>query len=84
MSNMALINFISINARGLNTKEKRLKFYNWLHDSKIDIALDIDIINRHSSNDGRKILIGVKIGKTDLTLVNIYVPNNESHRIQFF
>lgn len=127
MSNMALINFISINARGLNTKEKRLKFYNWLHDSKIDIALiqethftqknefnyncnwrgksihcfsdstyskgvsvlfkkdlDIDIINRHSSNDGRKILINVKIGETDLTLVNIYAPNNESHRIQFF
>lgn len=39
MSDMTLINFVSVNARGLNTKEKRLKFYNWLHDSKVDIAL---------------------------------------------
>lgn len=29
-------------------------------------------------------MINVKIGETDLTLVNIYAPNNESHRIQFF
>lgn len=38
MSNMVLINFIFINVRGFNIKEKRLKFYNWLYDLKIDIV----------------------------------------------
>ena len=33
---------VSVNARGLNTKEKRIKFYSWLKDSKIDIAFLCD------------------------------------------
>lgn len=35
---MDQLNFVFANVRGLNTKEKRLKFYNWLSDSKVDIA----------------------------------------------
>lgn len=38
MITMDRLNFFSANVRGLNTKEKRLKFYNWLSDSKVDIA----------------------------------------------
>ena len=124
---MDQFNFVSANVRGLNTKEKRLKFYNWLSDSKVDIAfiqethyverneflynsiwpgksihcysdsplsrgvsilirkgLEIEILAIHRSNDGRKLLINVKIGDIDLTLVNIYAPNNETYRVQFF
>ena len=35
---MSKLNIVSVNAMGLNTKEKRIKFYSWLKDSKIDIA----------------------------------------------
>ena len=35
---MSKLNIVSVNARGLNTKEKQIKFYSWLKDSKIDIA----------------------------------------------
>lgn len=34
---MEKLNFVSANVRGINTKEKRLKFYNWLSDSKVDL-----------------------------------------------
>ena len=34
---MASLKFISVNARGLNSKEKREKFYNWISDSKFDV-----------------------------------------------
>ena len=121
------LKFLSVNVRGLNTKEKRLKLFNWLKYSKTDIVflqethfteeneslynfswygkiihcfsdstfsrgvsiltkngLDINILNTHRSNDGRKLLINVKLNDVEFTLVNIYAPNNETHRIQFF
>ena len=34
---MASLKFFSVNARGLNSKEKREKFYNWISDSKCDV-----------------------------------------------
>ena len=34
---MASLKCISVNARGLNSKEKREKFYNWISDSKFDV-----------------------------------------------
>ena len=36
---MDKLQFISVNARGLNTNEKRIKLYDWLRDSNIDIAI---------------------------------------------
>ena len=46
--------------------------------------LPVDIINVHKSVDGRKLLINVKIDQNIITLVNIYAPNNEQHRVDFF
>ena len=36
---MEKLQFILVNARGLNTNEKRIKLYDWLRDSNIDIAI---------------------------------------------
>lgn len=36
---MAMLKFISINTRGLNSKEKRDKFYSWIIDTNIDVIL---------------------------------------------
>ena len=36
---MDKLQFISVNASGLNTNEKRIKLYDWLRDSNIDIAI---------------------------------------------
>ena len=33
------LKIISVNVIGLNTYEKRVKIYDWLNDSKIDIAI---------------------------------------------
>ena len=33
------LKIISVNVRGLNTYEKRVKIYDWLSDSKKDIAI---------------------------------------------
>ena len=118
---------LSVNVRGLNTYEKRVKVFDWLCDIKTDIIflqethfiekneykynarwfgesyhcfsdssfsrgvsilfrknLPVDIINVHKSVDGRKLLINVKIDQNIITLVNIYAPNNEQHRVDFF
>ena len=40
--------------------------------------------NHHISQDGRRILINFNYNKEDFTIVNIYAPNNEQERIQFF
>lgn len=45
---------------------------------------NIDILNVHKSNDGRKLLVNAKIDETLLTIVNLYAPNKESDRITFF
>ena len=121
------LKIISVNVRGLNTYEKRIKVYDWLNDSQIDIAilqethyveknvskydarwfgksvhsfsdstfsrgvsvlirkdLDIEILNSHSSVDGRKLLLNVKFDNNICTIVNIYAPNTELSRIEFF
>ena len=118
---------ISVNVRGLNTDEKRIKLYSWLNDINIDIAflqethycvknevkinsrwfgksihcytdssysrgvsvlfkkdLPIEILDTHRSIDGRKILVNVKLNDNIFSLVNVYAPNNESNRLDFF
>ena len=118
---------ISVNVRGLNTDEKRIKLYSWLNDINIDIAflqethycvknkvkinsrwfgksihcytdssysrgvsvlfkkdLPIEILDIHRSIDGRKILVNVKLNDNIFSLVNVYAPNNESNRLDFF
>lgn len=35
----SMLKFISINTRGLNSKEKRDKFYSWIIDTNIDVIL---------------------------------------------
>ena len=42
------------------------------------------MLNVHKSIDGRKLLINMKIDQNIITLVNIYAPNNEQHRVDFF
>lgn len=46
----------------------------------------IEIINHYKSVDGRRFLINIKYMYKDqqLTLVNVYAPNNEKYRIEFF
>ena len=44
----------------------------------------IEILNSHRSIDGRKILLNVKYEENIITLVNIYAPNNEQQRLEFF
>ena len=39
---------------------------------------NIDILNVHKSNDGRKLLVNAKIEDELLTIVNVYAPNKES------
>ena len=46
--------------------------------------LPIEIINIHRSLDGRKLLVNVKYEDSSFTIVNIYAPNNEDSRIDFF
>ena len=46
--------------------------------------LPIEIINTHRSLDGRKLLVNVKYEESFFTIVNIYAPNNEDSRIEFF
>ena len=46
--------------------------------------INIEVINTHRSQDGRKILINVKYLDKNLTLVNVYAPNSEKCRVEFF
>ena len=39
--------------------------------------LDIEILNSHSSVDGRKLLLNVQFDNNTCTIVNIYAPNTE-------
>ena len=36
---MTTLNIISVNTTGLNSKEKRDKFYRWIIDTKLDVIL---------------------------------------------
>ena len=46
--------------------------------------VQIEILNSYRSIDGRKILLNVKYEENIITLVNIYAPNNEQQRLEFF
>ena len=46
--------------------------------------LPVQILNVHRSIDGRKLLINVKFEDKTFSLVNVYAPNNESNRLDFF
>ena len=46
--------------------------------------LPVEILNVHKSLDGRKLLINIKLENDTITLVNIYAPNNEQYRLDFF
>lgn len=121
------LNIISVNVRGLNSYEKRNKFYIWLEQNRFDVVLlqethfiekykdnydsrwngncihafsdspysrgvsilfrkelNVDILNVHKSEDARKLLVNVKIDDTLITFINVYAPNTEKARIEFF
>lgn len=117
---------LTVNARGLNSDEKRTKLYAWLHDIQTDIIfvqethfkekevlkydarwlgkshhcfsdskfsrgvsilfkkeLDVEIIEKHGSIDGRRLFLKVKINGIEFTLVNVYAPNSAKYRKYF-
>lgn len=121
------LTLFSLNARGLNTYQKRITLFDWLKDAQFDIIflqethfvkenehiynsrwfgekyhalsdsvfsrgvsilfrknLNVDIINYHQSVNGRKLLINVKINEKVFSLVNVYAPNSEKERTEFF
>ncbi len=43
-----------------------------------------DIINVHTSDDGRKLMINISHNGTVFTLVNLYAPNDERERCNFY
>lgn len=45
--------------------------------------LNSEILNIHKSEDGRIVLINVKIEGKILSLINIYAPNNQNERKMF-
>lgn len=117
---------LTVNARGLNSDEKRTKLYAWLHDIQTDIIfmqethfiekevlkydarwlgksyhcfsdskfsrgvsilfkkeLDVELIEKHGSIDGRRLFLKVKINGIEFTLVNVYAPNSAKYRKYF-
>ena len=46
--------------------------------------LDIDIIDKHSSFDGRIIVLNLKINEKCFTFVNVYAPNDDKTKHAFF
>ena len=46
--------------------------------------LNVNIINQHSSDDGRIVLANVEIDSLQCTLLSVYAPNSESKRKDFF
>ena len=65
-----------------------LSSFGSLHSRGVSIlfkkGLDIDIENYHSTTDGRKNLVNLKIGETKYTIVNIYAPTNEPQKDPFY
>lgn len=60
----------SVHSRGVSVLSKK--------NSKIET------INHYKSVDGRQFLINIKYNDQKLTLVNVYAPNDEKDRIDFF
>ena len=46
--------------------------------------LNYNLINTHSSEDGRIVLINIKVEDKELTLMNLYAPNHSCERKHFF
>ena len=46
--------------------------------------IDVSIINVHSSNDVRKLLVNVKIDDNIITFINVYATSNENALIALF
>ena len=124
---MDLFDIVSVNVRGINSDEKRLKLYEWLRDINVNIAflqethyieknevkynsrwfgksyhcysesqfskgvsilfkkdLNVDILEKHTSIDGRRLFLKVKIDDDIFSLVNVYAPNNIKERCTFY
>ena len=122
-----MLEIISVNVRGLNSDEKRVRLYTWINDIKADAIflqethyteknifkydsrwtgksvhcfsdspfsrgvsilfkkeLNIEIIEKHRSLDGRKLLLKVKMHDKIFSLLNIYAPNTINERCSFF
>ena len=47
-------------------------------------SLDIEILNTVSRNDGRAMLMNITSNDSILTIVNIYAPNKEQERMNYF
>lgn len=45
--------------------------------------LGYEFVNKHESDNGRKVLINIKINGEIYTVVNIYAPNGVKERISF-
>ena len=43
-----------------------------------------ELLNCHKSIDGRRLLVNIKVDDNIITIVNIYAPNDEKNRIDFF
>lgn len=57
-----------------------------VHSKGVSVLLNskIEIINHYKSVDDRRLLISINYNYQKLTLVNVYAPNNEKDRIDFF
>ena len=47
-------------------------------------GVDIKIINKHVSDDGRMVIVNVLYDNDPITLFNVYAPNSDSSRCVFF
>jgi exonuclease III len=45
--------------------------------------IDIEVINHHYSQVGRKLLVNFKYKENIFSLVNVYLPNHEKLRVDF-
>ena len=63
-------------------------FTDSVHSRGVSILLNpkltVSIINTHISMDGRKLMLNANIDGTQVTLVNVYAPNDCNNRIDFF
>ena len=55
-----------------------------LNNNIIDNNFDLDIKNIHLSEDGRIVLLNLSIESKEISLINIYAPNNPKERKSFF
>ena len=124
---MASVKFVSLNCRGLNDYKKRVILYDWLSDSKCDVAFlqethyveerkyiynsrwngtsfhcfstsshskgvsilinknfQFKLLDQHRSTDGRMLLLNIEHESRIITVVNVYAPNTEKCRVDFF